>query len=49
MSELLQNSYVQLLSDVKRRIRDVQYDALKAVNKDLIALYWDVGRIFVER
>jgi hypothetical protein len=33
----------------KGRIRAAQYEALKAVNKELIALYWDIGRMIVER
>jgi len=36
-------------SRVKERIRKTQYDALKAVNKELIALYADIGRMIVER
>lgn len=34
-----QKVYVQLLNSVKDRIRKAQYDALKAVNKELIDLY----------
>jgi predicted nuclease of restriction endonuclease-like (RecB) superfamily len=26
-----------------------QYEALKAVNKELVDLYWDIGRMIVER
>ena len=33
--------YNQLLSEIKTRIKSAQYDALRAVNKELIALYWD--------
>ena len=33
----------------KERIRSAQYDALKAVNKELIDLYWDIGKMIVER
>jgi predicted nuclease of restriction endonuclease-like (RecB) superfamily len=43
------NLYAILLGDVKQRIRSAQYEALKAVNKELIALYWDIGRLIVER
>jgi len=43
------NSYTQLLNSIKERIRKTQYDALKAVNKELIALYADIGRMIVER
>lgn len=41
--------YSQFLSSIKERIRKAQYDALKAVNKELITLYWDIGRMIVER
>lgn len=44
-----QNEYVKLLNSVKARIRQAQYDALKAVNKELIVLYWDIGSMIVAR
>jgi predicted nuclease of restriction endonuclease-like (RecB) superfamily len=37
------------LREIKNRTRKAQYEALKAVNKELIALYWDIGRMIVER
>lgn len=43
------NDYSQLLSQIKERIRSAQYEALKAVNKELVGLYWDIGRMIVER
>jgi predicted nuclease of restriction endonuclease-like (RecB) superfamily len=46
---LLPKDYTELLAEIKQRIRSAQYDALKAVNKELIALYWDIGRMIVER
>lgn len=49
MSKLLSNDYSTLLGDVKQRIRSAQYEALKAVNKELISLYWDIGSMIVER
>lgn len=49
MSELIPTDYAALLGEVKQRIRAAQYEALKAVNKELIALYWDIGRLIVER
>jgi hypothetical protein len=39
----------QLLSDIKQRIRSAQYEALKAFNTELIALYWDIGRLICDR
>lgn len=41
--------YGSLLGEIKQRIRSAQYEALKAVNKELIALYWDIGRLIVAR
>ncbi len=43
------NEYPRLLAEVKERIRAAQYSALKAVNKELVGLYWDIGRMIVER
>jgi len=43
------NEYTNLLQDVKQRIRSAQYGALRAVNKELISLYWDIGKMIVER
>lgn len=41
--------YGALLIAVKERVRAAQYTALKAVNKELVGLYWDIGRMIVER
>lgn len=49
MSDLIPHDYARLLGDIKQRIRSAQYEALKAVNRELIALYWDIGRLIVER
>ncbi len=44
-----QSSYGRLLSEIKERVRAAQYEALRAVNKELVGLYWDIGRMIVER
>jgi len=49
MSKLITNEYARLLAEIKERIRSAQYDALRAVNKELVALYWDLGRVICER
>ncbi|SLM29496.1 conserved hypothetical protein [Desulfamplus magnetovallimortis] len=41
--------YRLLLLSVKDRVRFAQYEALKAVNKELVGLYWDIGKMIVER
>lgn len=48
MSELTAD-YVALLTSVKERIRAAQYEALRAVNKELVVMYWDIGKIIAER
>ncbi|QEH35052.1 hypothetical protein OJF2_35970 [Aquisphaera giovannonii] len=42
-------SYAALLDDLKARIRTAQVKAALAVNRELIGLYWDIGRTIVER
>ncbi|MFH1004366.1 MAG: PDDEXK nuclease domain-containing protein [Bacteroidota bacterium] len=49
MKKIAQNNYIEFLGEIKERIRRAQYDALKAVNKQLITLYGDIGRMIVER
>ena len=49
MSRLNSDDYRNLLLEVKQRIRSAQYAALRAVNKELITLYWDIGQLIVTR
>ncbi len=42
-------NYLDFLKALKERIYRAQYDALKAVNKELIALYWDIGKDIVDK
>jgi len=39
----------QFLLDVKEQVRTAQYSALKTVNFELVGLYWDIGKMIVER
>lgn len=41
--------YADILAALKERVRSAQYAALKAVNTELVELYWDVGSLLVER
>ncbi len=49
MTDLINGDYTALLGEIKDHIRSAQYEALRAVNKQLISLYWDIGRLIVER
>jgi len=46
---IIKSDYETFLAEIKERIRQSQYDALKAVNKELIKLYWDIGKMIVEK
>jgi predicted nuclease of restriction endonuclease-like (RecB) superfamily len=48
-STLSRSQYSKLLHDIKEKIRSAQYSALKMVNKGLISLYWDIGRMIIEQ
>lgn len=48
-SNELPADYGVLLSNLKARIQTAQHTALRAVNKELIALYSDIGRLIDER
>ncbi|MFO1218288.1 MAG: PDDEXK nuclease domain-containing protein [Burkholderiaceae bacterium] len=43
------HDYAALLAEVKARIQSAQYAALRAVNKELVGLYWEIGQLIVER
>ncbi len=40
---------IQVLSDIKTRIRQAQVKATLSANAEMIAMYWDVGRMIYER
>ena len=40
--------YAPLLADLKARVRAAQLRAAVAVNRELIRLYWDIGKIIAE-
>ena len=42
-------SYPALLKDIKSRIHSTQIKAALSVNRELIELYWHIGRSIVER
>ena len=39
----------QFISDIIEKIRTAQYEALKAVNVELINLYWELGKSISEK
>ncbi len=49
MINAIVSSYTELVAAIKQRVRAAQYEALRAVNKELVTLYWDIGRMIQER
>jgi len=41
--------YRTLLGDIKNRIRQAQTKAMLSVNAEMIALYWDIGKMIEQR
>ena len=48
MSAITTDNYNAFIKEIKNRIRATQYEALKAVNKEIILLYLDIGKRIVE-
>lgn len=44
-----EKEYLNFLKEIKKRIAYAQYEALRTVNKELINLYWDIGKRIVEK
>jgi predicted nuclease of restriction endonuclease-like (RecB) superfamily len=49
MQNIDKAQFAQFLTEIKAKIREAQLEALRAVNKYLIDLYWDIGKMIVER
>lgn len=49
MSEIQNTEQFDFINEVKRKVREAQYNALKAVNVELINLYWDIGKSITEK
>ncbi|MEA1954757.1 MAG: PDDEXK nuclease domain-containing protein [Campylobacterota bacterium] len=43
------SNFTTFVKDIKFKILSSQYEALKAVNKELINLYWEIGKNIVEK
>ena len=49
MSQLISKEYMIFLNEIKSRIVAARLQAIRSVNKELIHLYWDIGKSIVER
>lgn len=46
---LISKEYIKTLSDIKKQIKKAQVKATLAANKELLKLYWSIGKIINER
>jgi predicted nuclease of restriction endonuclease-like (RecB) superfamily len=49
MSELNSQDYANFFREVKKYIRDRQLQAMRSVNRELVALYWDIGQLIHQK
>lgn len=49
MKNAISKEYIKFLNEIKSRIVTARIQAIRSVNKELIKLYWDIGRAIVER
>ena len=46
---IIQNIELAFIESIKEKVRSAQYEAMKAVNVELITLYWELGRDISEK
>lgn len=49
MSNIDQPAYKEFVEEIKEKVYSAQYSALKAVNKELIKLYWEIGESIINK
>ncbi len=49
MKNTIGKEYIKFLNEIKSRIVTARIQAVRSVNKELIKLYWDIGRTIVQR
>lgn len=48
-NSIISPEYLNFKDEITARIRSAQYEALKAVNREMIALYWEIGKRITEQ
>jgi hypothetical protein len=49
MNNIDKTTYQNFVEEIKERIYESQYRALKSVNTELISLYWGIGESIIEK
>jgi len=45
----LPSGYAELLEGLKKRIREARVKANLSVNRELVLLYWEIGKVILQR
>jgi hypothetical protein len=45
----MSREYVEFVTELKQRIVPARLSAARALNRDLILLYWDIGRAIMDK
>jgi len=48
MLEINKNNYKEIFENIKKEILKSQYKAMQAVNKELIFMYWNIGKVILK-
>ena len=48
MISMIDNSYVMVVESIKEQIRSAQHKAILNANKEMIILYWNIGKVINE-
>ncbi len=49
MSNLLPNKYIDILAELKTKIKQAKTRAALSVNAELLKVYWEIGKIILEQ
>ena len=45
---MIEKSYVTVVEDIKEQIRSAQHRAILNANKEMLILYWNIGKVINE-
>ena len=45
---MIEKSYITIVEDIKEQIRNAQHRAILNANKEMLILYWNIGKIINE-
>ena len=49
MNTIDQTNYQNFVEEIKEKVYQSQYEDLKAVNKELLKLYWEIGESIIAK